>query len=447
MLTDPAGFRLAWPAPTSGGPPVVVVDHPRQLMAELAARIYGRPAEAMTMYAITGTTGKTTTSFFLEAALLELGIHTGLIGTIGFRVDQQPLPAPRTTVTTPESTELHGLLATMVASGAEATVMEVSSHALALGRVDAIIFAVAAFTNLGRDHLDFHADEESYFEAKASLFTANRCRHAVVSIDDVRGRQLAARIRGRGLPLTTVSLDARSGADCCAVGFEVDPDGRTQVQATMRGRGLHFDLSLPGNYNVRNGLTALAMIDAAGLDVATAAAGLGAAYVPGRMQRVELAGAAPIVYVDFAHTPQAVEAVLAVLASALPRGRRIVVLGAGGDRDSAKRGPMGAAAARGADTVIITDDNPRTEDPQSIRAAILSGAREAMIEDSLDTTVVMDGNRRSAIAQALRLAGTGDVIAVLGKGHETGQEIGDTVNAFNDAEEITRQWSEQEEQR
>jgi UDP-N-acetylmuramoyl-L-alanyl-D-glutamate--2,6-diaminopimelate ligase len=190
ILTDAAGHRMVNGVPL----PVVVVDHPRQAMADVAATIYGRPADALTMCAVTGTNGKTTTTFLLEAALRAGGVNTGLVGTVGFRLNGVALDCIPTTVTTPESTDLQGLLAFLLEEGAETVVMEVSSHALVLGRADAIRFDVAAFTNLGRDHLDFHGDVESYFEAKASLFTPDRTRHAVINVDDPRGRELVRRI-------------------------------------------------------------------------------------------------------------------------------------------------------------------------------------------------------------------------------------------------------------
>src|SRR5215210_7328684 len=203
ILTDADGTRLA----AAAGVPLVTVSDPRREMARAAAAIYGRPAEAMTMYAVTGTNGKTTTTFLLDAALRASGVRTGLVGTIGFFLDGEQLDAARTTVTTPESTELQGLLGYLREHGVSTVTMEVSSHALVLGRVDAIPFAVAAFTNLGRDHLDFHPDEEAYFAAKASLFVPERARHAVVNIDDPRGRQLAERLAAAGeLELTTVGL-------------------------------------------------------------------------------------------------------------------------------------------------------------------------------------------------------------------------------------------------
>jgi UDP-N-acetylmuramoyl-L-alanyl-D-glutamate--2,6-diaminopimelate ligase len=242
-------------------------------MAAVAATIYGRPADALTMCAVTGTNGKTTTTFLLEAALRADSVNTGLVGTVGFRLNGEPLDCVPTTVTTPESTDLQALLAFLVEEGAETVVMEVSSHALVLGRTEAITFDVAAFTNLGRDHLDFHANVESYFEAKASLFSPERTKHAVINVDDPRGRELVQRIgRRSGIGLTTVSLDG--DAACRALGYRVQPDGRTAVRADVRGRILDFSLNLPGEFNIRNALTALAMVDAIEGDLDRAAIGL-----------------------------------------------------------------------------------------------------------------------------------------------------------------------------
>jgi UDP-N-acetylmuramoyl-L-alanyl-D-glutamate--2,6-diaminopimelate ligase len=432
ILTDTAGVQIA----NGVHLPVIVVDHPRQAMAGVAATIYGRPADALTMCAVTGTNGKTTTTFLLEAGLRMGGVCTGLVGTVGFRLGGVALDWVPTTMTTPESTDLQGLLAFLLEEGARTVVMEVSSHALVLGRTDAITFDVAAFTNLGRDHLDFHDDVESYFEAKASLFTPERTRHAVVNVDDPRGRELVQRIgRHSGIGLTTVSLDG--DAACRALAYQAGADGRTTVRADLRGRIVDFSLGLPGDFNIRNALTALAMVDAIGGDLAHAAAGLGQANVSGRMQRVELGAGAPLVYVDFAHTPQAIAAAL----DAVGNRRRIVVVGCGGDRDPQKREPMGESAARHADVVIATDDNPRSEDPDAIRAQLLSGARAVVRREGLGTEVIDGGDRRAAINLALRLAAPGDVVAILGKGHEVGQEIGGTVRPFSDPLVAAEEWA------
>jgi UDP-N-acetylmuramoyl-L-alanyl-D-glutamate--2,6-diaminopimelate ligase len=436
VLTDSIGGQIAQGLSL----PVVVVDHPRQAMAAAAATIYGRPADALTMCAVTGTNGKTTTTFLLEAALRADSVNTGLVGTVGFRLNGEPLDCVPTTVTTPESTDLQALLAFLVEEGAETVVMEVSSHALVLGRTEAITFDVAAFTNLGRDHLDFHANVESYFEAKASLFSPERTKHAVINVDDPRGRELVHRIgRRSGIGLTTVSLDG--DAACRALGYRVQPDGRTAVRADVRGRILDFSLNLPGEFNIRNALTALAMVDAIEGDLDRAAIGLGQAEVAGRMQRVELGEGAPMVYVDFAHTPQAIAAALQALGSARRSRRRIVVLGCGGDRDPQKREPMGESAAHNADVVIATDDNPRSEDPRAIRAQLINGARGAVRGADLQTEVIDGGDRRSAIRLALQLARPGDVVAILGKGHELGQEVAGTVLPFSDPVVAAEEWA------
>jgi len=432
ILTDPAGSQLAPEVVV----PVVVVEHPRQAMAAVAATIYGRPADALTMCAVTGTNGKTTTTFLLEAALRAGGVSTGLVGTVGFRLNGVALDCVPTTVTTPESTDLQGLLAFLLEEGATTVVMEVSSHALVLGRAEAISFDVAAFTNLGRDHLDFHRDIESYFDAKASLFTPERTKHAVINVDDPRGRELVQRIgRHSGMELSTVSLDG--DAACRALAYEVQPDGRTAVRADLRGRILNFSVNLPGDFNIRNALTALAMVDAIGGDLELATVGLGQAYVAGRMQRVELGPGAPRVYVDFAHTPQAIAAAL----QAVDAPRRIVVLGCGGDRDPHKREPMGEAAARFADVVIATDDNPRSEDPGAIRAELIKGAQQAVRQHGLATDVIDGGDRRSAIRLALQIASSSDVVAILGKGHELGQEVAGTVLPFSDPDVAAEEWA------
>jgi UDP-N-acetylmuramoyl-L-alanyl-D-glutamate--2,6-diaminopimelate ligase len=436
VLTDSAGGQIAQGLPL----PVVVVDRPRQAMASVAATIYGRPADALTMCAVTGTNGKTTTTFLLEAALRADGVNTGLVGTVGFRLNGEPLDCVPTTVTTPESTDLQALLAFLLEEGAETVVMEVSSHALVLGRTEAITFDVAAFTNLGRDHLDFHVNVESYFEAKASLFSPERTKHAVINVDDPRGRELVQRIgRRSGIGLTTVSLDG--DAACRALGYRVQPDGRTAVRADVRGRILDFSLNLPGEFNIRNALTALAMVDAIEGDLDRAAIGLGQAEVAGRMQRVELGEGAPLVYVDFAHTPQAIAAALQALGSLRRSRRRIVVLGCGGDRDPQKREPMGESAAHNADIVIATDDNPRSEDPRAIRSQLINGARGAVRGADLQTEVIDGGDRRSAIHLALQLARPGDVVAILGKGHELGQEVAGTVLPFSDPVVVAEEWA------
>lgn len=435
VLTDAEGGPLARDA----GIPVVVVDDPRSAMAEVAASAYGHPTRRLEVYGVTGTNGKTSTVFLLEAALAALGRNVATIGTLGFRLLGEPLAASRTTITTPESPDLQALLAVMAERGADTVAMEVSSHALALHRVDAVGFDVAGFTMFGQDHLDFHGTLEGYFAAKARLFLDGRCRAAVVNVDDPWGRRLADLVRADGRPrLVTTAVD--TDADYRVVSSRRLGDGGSQVVLRHPGGESGFALSMLGDFNVRNALTALAMVGAAGHDVAAAAPGLAAAQVPGRMQRVRLGEGAPHVVVDFAHTPQAIAAALA----ALPRtGRRIAVTGAGGDRDATKRGPMGEAAAQGADLVVVTDDNPRSEPPEAIRVAVLAGARRALAEAGRDPALAVDGgDRRSAIARALALAGPGDWVAILGKGHERGQEVAGVVTPFDDVGVATECWQE-----
>ncbi|MFT3877272.1 MAG: UDP-N-acetylmuramoyl-L-alanyl-D-glutamate--2,6-diaminopimelate ligase [Propioniciclava sp.] len=426
LLTDAAGAGLAGDA----GLPVIVVGDPRAVMATIAADVYGRPGEQLDLFGVTGTNGKTSTVCLLEAALTGLGRQVGTIGTLGFQIGGAPLVSSRTTITTPESPDLQALLAIMRERGADTVAMEVSSHALALHRADALTFAAAGFTMLGQDHLEFHHTLEDYFAAKAKLFLGGRTRAAVVNTADPWGRRLAGLVRADGTArLVTVHAD---DADYRVLEASGLPSGGWRVRLAHPGGTTVFELSMLGAFNVANAVTALAMAGAAGIDVAAAARGMGAAQIHGRMQRVDLGEGAPHAVVDFAHTPQAVAAAL----DALPRtGRRIAVLGAGGDRDASKRGPMGRAAAEGADVVVVTDDNPRSEDPAAIRAAVLAGAREVAGVEAID-----GGPRRDAIALALRLARPGDWVAVLGKGHETGQEIAGATSPFDDVVVLGEVW-------
>ncbi len=458
VLTDRSGAQRLAGAGLDDRVPVVSVADPRALMAEIAARLYRHPAQAMRMFGITGTNGKTTTSYLLDAALRAAGGHAGLIGTLGFAFDGQPMLGARTTVTTPEAPELQGLLAVMAERGSDAVTMEVSSHALAVGRVDAIRFDVAGFTNLGRDHLDFHGSEEAYFAAKASLFTAARTRHAVINVDDPRGPELVNQARREGIGVSTTSLDGAGSADFAALSIQASGGSSSVRVGTPEGE-LSFELGLPGRYNVHNAVTALAMLAAVrtaaprdsgpalDLDLRVAVGGFAALAVPGRMQRVPLGTGGPQVYVDFAHTPQAVDSALAALAERSGAGRLICVVGCGGDRDPVKRGPMGAAAVRGADVVVVTDDNPRTEQPESIRAAVLAGAAAAIRDERPAVELIDGGDRRQALRVALSLVAESvdaeqQLIAVLGKGHEQGQQIGDQIWPFDDVQVVRELWAE-----
>lgn len=466
VLTDEVGRRIIVEQGLADRLPVAVLADPRGVMAELAADLYHRPAQAMVMLGVTGTNGKTTTCSLIDAGLSAAGRHAGLIGTLGFSYDGRALDGLRTTITTPESAELQGLLAALAERGADAVTMEVSSHALTLGRADAIRFDVAGFTNFGRDHLDFHGSEEAYFAAKASLFTAARTRAAVINVDDPRGPELVAQARHEGIEVATTGLGEHDRqADYLALAIEPRPDGSRVAVRTPAGE-LEIELGLPGRYNVHNAITALAMLAMSSLlgtneiDLDTAARGFAAVAVPGRMQRVPLPGVAPRVFVDFAHTPQAVTAALAALAplvGSTSSGRLICVVGCGGDRDPDKRAPMGAAAARGVSDqddgavrpgiLVVTDDNPRTEDPAVIREATLTGAETAIRADRLPTELIDGGDRGQALRTALSIAAQSarpqdQVIAVLGKGHEHGQEIDGQIWPFDDVQVVAELWSE-----
>lgn len=433
VLTDVDGRDRA----EATGLPVVVCEDPRAAMALAAATLFGRPTHDLRMFGLTGTNGKTTTCFLVEAALVAAGERVGTIGTNGFRLDGEPIQSSRTTVTTPESPDLQALLAVMLERGASAVAMEVSSHALVLQRVNEVGFDVAGFTNLGRDHLDFHPTMEDYFQAKSRLFDPRWCRVAVVNTDDEYGLRLAQKLAGQELPRLVSTGFGPS--DHQILDRRATPTGSWLKVAGPYGER-EFTIDLPGEYNVRNAVMALAMLTEAGIDVDDAIEGLRHAQVPGRMELVLNDPDAPRCYVDFAHTPQAISAAIdAVEPDA--GGRTIVVIGAGGDRDRAKRGPMGAAAARGSDLVVVTDDNPRTESPEAIRAAVVAGV-ESATDAGRRPEVVEVSPRREAIAHALASARAGDVVLVLGKGHERGQEIAGEVLPFDDAGTVRELWDE-----
>ncbi|WP_324194186.1 UDP-N-acetylmuramoyl-L-alanyl-D-glutamate--2,6-diaminopimelate ligase [Nocardia blacklockiae] len=435
VLTDPAGAELIGAVEV----PVLVHDDPRAVLGELSAAIYGNPSERLQVLGITGTSGKTTTSYLVEAGLAAAGRQTALIGTIETRIGGRRVPSA---LTTPEAPQLHAMFALMVEQGVEAVVMEVSSHALALGRVDGVRFAVGAFTNLSQDHLDFHADFEDYFAAKRKLFVSEpgaarpvAAQQCVICVDDAWGRRLAREVRGR-TPVRTVATAANTTGEDAPDWLALGPsaDGAEQIfTAVGPETKVPVRLRLPGSYNIANGLLAIAVCAAAGVDPATAAAALAHVDVPGRMQRVDR-GQDFLAVVDYAHKPAAVESVIATLRAYVKDsgGRLAVVVGAGGDRDAGKRPLMGATAARGADLLIITDDNPRGEDPAAIREAIRGGALG--IAESERGEVVEIGDRAAAVAAAVDWARPGDVVLVAGKGHETGQEIAGVKYPFDDRE-------------
>ena len=417
------------------GLPVLVVASPRQVVGRLAAAVYGDPTTALRLLGVTGTQGKTTTTRLAEGALQAAGLRAGVIGTVGTRVAGEDV---RSALTTPEAPELHALLAVMRERQVEACAMEVSSHALVMGRVDSVRFDVAAFTNLGRDHLDFHTDVEDYFAAKASLFAPGRTRLALVNRDDPWGRRLADQLRVAGdVPVRTFGVaDERS--DWRATDVVTTATGSAFTVETPDGRRVPAEVRLPGLFNVSNALCALAGLAELGYPVEDVAAGLATVGgVPGRLEVVD-AGQPFLAVVDYAHKPDAVEAVLRTLRARTP-GRLVVVLGAGGDRDRGKRPVMGEVAARWADVLVVTDDNPRGEEPAAIRAEVLGGARSAERRPTRDGRAALHdvGDRRAAIGFAVGLAGSpGDVVAVLGKGHETGQEVRGVTHPFDDRVEL-----------
>jgi UDP-N-acetylmuramoyl-L-alanyl-D-glutamate--2,6-diaminopimelate ligase len=402
---------------------MLVLERPRSVLGRLAALLYGEPARALTLMAVTGTQGKTTTTRLLEGGLEAAGIPAAVIGTVGTRIAGHDV---KTTLTTPEAPDLHALFAVMVEQGVTACAMEVSSHALVMGRVDGVVYDIAAFLNLGRDHLDFHADVEDYFAAKASLFTPERSRRGLTNVDDPFGRRLAEEA---DVPMVTFSPAGRP-ADWRAEDVALEREGSSFTVVTPGQQRIPVRVSLTGEFNVANALCAIALAAEAGLDPQVVGDGIArAGGVPGRLERID-AGQDFLAFVDYAHKPDAVEAALAAVRP-LTRGRVLLVIGAGGDRDTGKRPVMGEIGARLADLLVVTDDNPRTEDPAAIRAAVLAGARGVHGAEILEI-----GDRREAIRHAVAVAGPGDTVVIAGKGHETGQEIQGTVHPFDDREEL-----------
>ena len=492
VLTDARGVEILTASSAEAGAgegafdrPIIVVEDIRAVLGDISAEIYGHPTKQLTVIGVTGTSGKTTTTYLLETGLLAAGYSTGLIGTTGTRINREPV---ETKLTTPEAPTLQELFARMVDEGVSHVVMEVSSHALELGRVKGVDFAVGGFTNLSQDHLDFHPTMDEYFEAKSALFIGEgAARHSVVCINDEWGERLADMVDAAGGPLTAVSTTgaishaADEGAvaetdvmlrertrellvpgtvvawqqDAETTGeqhvaLEINPSRDTEVIQAELARSFDFRLPLPGEFNIANAALAVGMASAAGIDLDIFISALTKVAVPGRMQRID-EGQDFVAVVDYAHKPAAIEAVLDTLRSQLDAatastaarsevapGRIGVVVGAGGDRDSSKRGLMGAAAAKRADFVVVTDDNPRTEDPAPIRAAVIAGAREGAQEAGRDVEIIEVASRAEAIDAVVNWAQTGDAVIVVGKGHEVGQLVGETMHHFDDREEVSR---------
>ncbi|WUV15435.1 UDP-N-acetylmuramoyl-L-alanyl-D-glutamate--2,6-diaminopimelate ligase [Streptomyces sp. NBC_01485] len=418
VLTDPTGAERA----AATGLPVLVVDDPRARMGELAATIYGRPGRGLLQIGITGTSGKTTTAYLVEGGLKSVK-STGLIGTVEMRIGEERIKSERTT---PEATDLQALFAVMRERGVEAVAMEVSSHALVLGRVDGCVFDIAVFNNLSPEHMEFHSDMEDYFRAKAQLFTRKRSKLGVVNFDDEYGRRL---VHEAEVPVVTFSAEGHPDADWRAADVEIGPMDSTFTVVGPDGARVAARAPLPGSFNVANTLAAIVSLAAAGLDPQTAADGVAAVPgVPGRLERVD-AGQSYLAVVDYAHKTDAVESVLKALRK-VTKGRLHVVLGCGGDRDRTKRAPMGAAVARLADTAVLTSDNPRSEDPLAILATMLEGAASVPAHERGEVLLFED--RAAAIAAVVARAHTGDTVLVAGKGHEQGQDIAGVVRPFDD---------------
>jgi UDP-N-acetylmuramoyl-L-alanyl-D-glutamate--2,6-diaminopimelate ligase len=389
----------------------VVVPSVRLAMGPVSAAFFGHPSDRLTLVGATGTNGKTTTTYLLEAMFKAAGTTAGVIGTTGVRIAGRTIPFDRTT---PEAPDLHRLLARMIGAGVRAAAMEVSSHGLDQHRVDGARFDCAIFTNLSQDHLDYHGTLERYFVAKARLFTPELSKRAAINHDSPEGRRLIEMA-----PIPTVSFGLHSGADVRAVNVEVSASGISFALGDQR-----FDSPLRGTFNVYNCLGAVAAAREVGVEDDAIAEGLASLKgVPGRLEPIEV-GQEFTVLVDYAHTPDSLQNVLRA-ARELTVNRLIIVFGCGGDRDRGKRPLMGEASAL-SDLAILTSDNPRSEDPTAIIDAIEVGARRA------GGHYLVELDRREAIRIALAQARPGDVVVIAGKGHETGQECGDRVVPFDD---------------
>jgi UDP-N-acetylmuramoyl-L-alanyl-D-glutamate--2,6-diaminopimelate ligase len=412
--------------PLALGVPELLVESSRAAMGPLAARFYGDPTTKLRVVGVTGTNGKTTTAHLVRALLDASGERCGLLGTVKSVVAGVERPATRTT---PEAIDLQADFRAMLDGGESCCAMEVSSHALALGRCDAVRFAAAIFTNLTQDHLDFHDTMEEYFQAKRRLFVPHVAgmepRVAVVSVDGPYGRRLADELD------RVVTFAIGADADYSAHEVRVDLNGSRFRLSTPVGERL-LSLPLPGRFNVSNALAALAATHALGFDLDTLVQALERGVrVPGRVEPVE-EGQGFAVLVDYAHTPDSLENVLNA-AHEVGDGRVICVFGAGGDRDRGKRPLMGEIGARLADVLVVTSDNPRSEDPEAIIAEIMAGAIQAS-RPAGAPPVAAEVDRRAAIERAVQIAQDGDVLVIAGKGHEQGQEFAGGVKVpFDDA--------------
>ena len=415
VLTDTQGLKALGKTDF----PVISIENPRHQLGEISSFVFGNPSESLKIFGITGTNGKTTSAWLMRSGLEKCGIPTSLLGTAGITIAGTNLPSARTT---PEAPELQALFALALEKGSKAISMEVSSHALVLERINGTKFVCTGFTNLSQDHLDFHKNMDSYFESKAKLFTKEFSNKAVITEVDIWGKKLIDNLE---IPAVTlgggVQNDWRVNDITAALGhvyFElIDP----------RKKSHKVTLGFAGAFNAYNAALVIAMADQIGIDSNEFINGIKDTQIPGRMQPVVIPGAA-LGIVDYAHTPAAINNVLVALKNQT-QGKLIVVLGAGGNRDAEKRPFMGSAGEKFADKLIITDDNPRDENPAEIRNSILNG-----ISDKTKTLDI--ANRAEAIKEAVKLSSPYDTIAVLGKGHETSQEIAGQINDFDDAKHL-----------
>ncbi len=411
-------------AARAAGLPAIVVDDVRRALARAAAVVHGDPFARLTTVGLTGTNGKTTTANLTASVLTAQGARTAVLGTLGWSFEGAQLPGSHTT---PEADDLARTAAELLARGASHLVMEVSSHALAIGRAEAVRFAAAGFTNLTHDHLDFHGTMEAYGEAKARLFTDLAPRASVINVDDPFGAALLERAAGDRRGVSSTGKPARLrvlGATSTAAGLS--------AQLEIDGRAHTLRSPLVGAHNLDNLLVASGLAISLGLDPGAVLASLASApAVPGRLERCSDERDDVLVLVDYAHTPDALARVLAALRP-LTSHRLWCVFGCGGDRDPHKRAPMGEVAARGADVALVTSDNPRSEDPQLIADAIVAGVARA------GGTAHVELDRALAIAQAIAGAAPGDTVLIAGKGHEPYQIIGPITRPFDDRDEARR---------
>lgn len=427
ILTDAEGAGLVG---DEAGVPVLVAENPRELVGDLAAWMYGYPGHELVTVAVTGTNGKTTTAYFVDAAQRAHLGSTAVLGTVELRVGEESIESPRTTV---EAPVLHAILALARERGVRAATIEASSHALALRRTGGLELDVAGFTNLQRDHLDFHGDMDTYLADKARLFQEGQASRGVVVVDDEWGEKMVGLATIPVETLTTrVGVPAAEEADWAVLEAQIGLDGvgSTFSLRTPDGSVVEAASPLPGLVNVSNAALAVVLAHRSGVPLDVAIAAVGSAHaIPGRMERViERGDGWPLCLVDYAHTPDALELALQAVRPITP-GRLIIVFGSDGDRDQGKRPIMGEVAARLADVLVVTDENPRSEDPATIRAAILEGVR-AVRPDGREVEEVSP--RADAIRRALAIAEDTDTVIVTGKGHEPTQEIAGVFHRYND---------------